>query len=257
MGRPLLAVSSVAGDLAALDAVLASVEGVELCGVVAAGDHCLGGPDPFGVWQRLMDLQATLVRGESDLALGTLEAERLPTGLASVAVRLDGLARRVPLAHYRPTSAEDEARLETFLACRAALGDIVCRRLGELPSTAVVSLDGRAGVMVTNGSPADEWRSLTPEMTEIELIHEVGCTAEDALVVGRDGRGFLRQAGPVLVVGAGSVGRSPFRTGRGDRTAHAVLIQEFTDGAVRARALDVVMPGHVETGSRRKRRRAG
>jgi hypothetical protein len=245
LGRPLLALSGI----------LAAHRDLELCGIVAAGDHCFAGPDPFGVWRRLIDLDATLVRGETDLALGTLSAERLPDGEASVGVRHAGLAGTVTLSRYRPTGPDDEARLETFLSTASALGEIVCRRLAELPSTAVVSLDGRAGVMVTHGSPADAWRALTPDMTEIELIHEVGCTAEDALVVGRDPRGFLREAGEVLVVGAGSVGRSPTVSGRGRRTAHAVLVQEFTDGKVRARTSDIEVPGHARR--RDRQRKAG
>lgn len=253
LGRPLLALSGIFGDLEALEGVLAAYRDIELCGIVAAGDHCFAGDDPFGVWCRLMELEATLVRGETDLALGTLSAERLPDGEAAVAVRHPGLPGAITLSRYRPTEPDDEAKLETFLSTAAALGDIVCRRLAELPSTAVVSLDGRAGVMVTNGSPADAWRALTPEMTEIELIHEVGCTAEDALVVGRDPRGFLREAGEVLVIGAGSVGRSPTTSGRGRRTAHAVLVQEFTDGKVRARTSDIEVPGKARGTTRQRR----
>jgi len=247
-----LALSGIYGDLRALEAVLAAHRGIELAGIVAAGDHCFAGEDPFGVWRCLCELDATLVRGETDLALGTLSAERLPDGQASVAVRHPGLPGTVTLSQYRLAGPDDEQRLEVFLNTASALGDIVCRRLAELPSTAVVSLDGRAGVMVTHGSPADAWRALTPEMTETELIHEVGCTAEDALVVGRDPRGFIREAGEVLVIGAGSVGRSPHPGNRGRPTAHAVLVQEFTDGKVRARTSHIEVPGHARRTYRRR-----
>src|ERR1044071_2673308 len=71
-GRALLCISDVHGDLGALESVLAAAEHLDLCGVVAAGDHCLGGPDPFGVWQRLLTLGAHMARGPSDLALGML-----------------------------------------------------------------------------------------------------------------------------------------------------------------------------------------
>lgn len=256
VGRPLLALSDVHGDSDALERVLAELRGVELCGVVAAGDHCYGGPDPFGVWQRLQDLQATLVRGETDLALGTLEAERLPSGVAEVAVRAAGLPWPLRVASFTPESDEEKARLDTFLAAREALGEIVCRRLAELPTTAVVSLDGRAGVMVTHGSPSDSWRALTPEMREIELIHEVGCTAEDVLVTGRSHRAFARTAGDVLVVGPGSIGQSRDRARPGLRAATAALIQEFTDGRVRARTIRVEWEAPSSQGDTERQRRS-
>jgi predicted phosphodiesterase len=233
IGRPLLALSDIHGDLTALDAILAHLSGVEFCGILSAGDHCFDGPEPFGVWQRLHELGATLIRGETDLALGTLRPDRL--------------VARSPI---------EALRLESFVRTQASLGDVICRRLAELPSTAVVSMDHRTGVMATHGSPADEWRSLTPDMCVQELEHEVGCAAEDVLVVGRSHLGFTRKVGTLLLVNAGSVGQSETRTARGQRTAHAVLVQEFSDGVPRARALDVAVPARARK-PRGVRRRAG
>lgn len=124
-GRPLLCLSDIHGDRAALEAVLDATRHLRLGGIVAAGDHCLGGPDPFGVWQRLLQLGATMVRGASDLALGTVRS-----------------------LEVNPKSAREEARLLTFLRTQEALGEIVCRKLAELPVTAVVSLEDTSGVMV-------------------------------------------------------------------------------------------------------------
>lgn len=212
-GRPLLCLSDIHGDLCALESILAAVRDLELCGIVAAGDHCLGGPDPFGVWQRLLGLGAHMVRGLSDLALGSLRAES-----------------------WSPRSAREEARLVTFLRTQQALGEVVCRRLAELPTTVVVSLDDRSGVMVMHGSPADEYRGLQDDE---HLPHEVGCVAEDVLVVGSSHRGFTRRLDHVLVVNAGSVGQSPTRGAHGERTAHAVLLVPCVDGRVRAYGRDV------------------
>jgi predicted phosphodiesterase len=215
-GRPLLCLSDIHGDIAALDQVLATVAGVDLCGIVACGDHCLGGPDPFSVWQRLVDLGAHLVRGPSDLALGSL--------------RVKGMS---------PRNAREEARLVTFLRTQQALGEIVCRRLAELPTSLVVSLDDTRGVMVMHGSPSDEYRGLQDDE---HLPFEVDCVAEDVLVVGSTHRGFARRAKrDLLVVNAGSVGQSPVRTAAGDRTARAVLVVPCTDGAVRAFGQDVTL----------------
>ncbi len=235
-GRALLCVSDIHGDRAALESVLDAVAHVDLCGIVAAGDHCLGGPDPFGVWQRLVTLGAHMVRGTSDLALGML--------------RVRGM---------NPRTAREEARLVTFLRTQQALGEVVCRRLAELPSTLVVSLDDRSGVMVMHGTPNDEYGGLVDDE---HLTHEVGCVAEDVLVCGGTHRGFVRRVEDdgdrgvslrphdergLLVVGAGSVGASPFRAEHGERTAHAVLVAPFVDGVVRAFPRDIpIDPAAVE-----------
>jgi predicted phosphodiesterase len=220
-GRPLLCIADIHGDLAALESVLDATRHLDLCGVVAAGDHCLGGPDPFGVWQRLISLGAHMVRGPSDLALGML--------------RVRGMA---------PRNAREEVRLVTFLRTQQALGDVVCRRLAELPSTLVVSLDDKSGVMVMHGSPSDEYCGLVDDE---HLAHEVGCVAEDVLVTGSTHRGFVRRVDHLLVVNAGSVGVSPVRAAAGERTAHAVLVAPCRDGVVRAFPNDIPLdPAVVE-----------
>lgn len=215
-GRPLLCLSDIHGDADALESVLDAAARVDLCGIVVAGDHCLGGPDPFAVWQRLLDLGAACARGPSDLALGTLKVHNMA-----------------------PRSAREEARLVTFLRTQEALGDIVCRRLAELPSTLVVSLEDTRGVMVMHGSPSDEYRGLQDDE---HLESEVGCVAEDALVCGSTHRSFARRVHEnLVVVNAGSVGQSPVRGARGERTARVVLLAPCADGVPRAFARDVVV----------------
>jgi predicted phosphodiesterase len=233
VGRPLLALSDIHGDLDALESVLSAVKRVPLSAVVATGDHCFGGPEPFRVWQRLQELSATLARGETDLALASLDA----TGV-------------------NPDTKDDEARLRAFVETRVALGDIVCRRLGELPVTAVVSLDDRAGVMVMHGSPRDPGRALLDSQTDVELEHETGCAAEDVLVLGKSHHPFARRIGALLLVNAGSVGQSELVTPAGQRTAHAALVQEFSDGVVRTISQDVVVKARA-TRREGRRRSAG
>lgn len=210
LGRPLLAISEVLGDLEALEHILDAVRGLELCGVVVAGDLCLGGAHPFEVWQRLQGLGATLVRGPTDLALGTLREERVPAA----------------------TPAQREA-LERFVRTRRALGEVICRRLGELPTTAVVSLDDRSGVMVLAGTPRDDLAVLGPEYSNAEIDEALFCVAEDVVVCGRSPVAFARRLPHVLAVNAGSIARGAPTAGA-SRAAHAVLIQPYADGVVRA-----------------------
>jgi predicted phosphodiesterase len=230
VGRPLLCLSDIHGDLVALESVLAAVRGLDLCGIVAAGDHCFGGPRPFEVWQRLQSLGATLLRGPTDLALGAVDP-----------------------SDRTPRSAIEEARLLTFLRTRKALGDVVCRRLAELPSTAVLSLDDTRGVMVLHGSPADDCRGLDDDD---RLADEVACVAEDALITGAThvpfarrvpreapvvDEGLLPAPAPLLVANAGSVGMSPLRRPDGRRTAHALLVAPGDDGLLHAWGQDVLV----------------
>lgn len=233
VGRPLLALSDVRGDLDALEAVLDEIKSIELCGIVAAGDHCLGGAHPFEVWQRLNALGATLVRGVTDLALGALA--------------IDGVTPRDP---------DMEERFEVFLETQQALGDIVCRRLAELPSTAVVSLDDRSGVMVLHGSPRDEHRALEKLADDEDLDDATSCVAEDVLVVGRGADGFVRKLPRLLVIGAGSVSRNAAQGPHGQRTAHAVLLAPCTDGIVRAFPRDIAVKDRDERGGTSLRRSA-
>jgi hypothetical protein len=234
-GRSLLCLSDIHGDLVALESVLSAVRGVPLCGIVAAGDHCLGGPQPFAVWQRLQSLGAQLARGPSDLALGALRD-----------------------VDHTPSSAAEEARLLTFRRTKKALGDLVCRRLAELPATLVVSLDDTRGVMVIHGSPGDDDRGL---VDDDRLDDDVATVAEDALVTGATHVPFARRVAreprwcdpddvdlasivpppPLLVANVGSVGMSPVRRPDGRRTAHAVLVGAGDDGQLQAWGQDVLV----------------
>ena len=167
---PLLAISDVHGDIRALETVLNAVAGIPLSGIVAAGDHCFGGENPFEVWQRLSSLGAKMTRGASDFALGVLQAENIT-----------------------PYSAEQEARIEQFLWTRQQLGDLICRRLAKLPTTEVVSMDDRSGVMVVHGSPQDSLVALSEELSSEQMEEATNCIAEDVLVVGMTHRAFVRR----------------------------------------------------------------
>jgi hypothetical protein len=239
--RPLLCLSGIHGDLWALESVLAEVKHLSLAGIVVAGDHCLGGDQPFEVWTRLCALGAHMVAGPSDIALGALSAGLSPT----------------------PRSAKDEERLAQFLRTKAALGDVVCRRLGDLPATIVVSLDDTSGVMVMHSSPQDDGRVLNDD---VHLEDDVACVAEDILVCGgAEAAPFARRvprpeplcvvdddiiddaanvddvpppwepsSQPLLVVNSGVVGSPRPRRSDGRQSADAVLLAPDGEGRVRA-----------------------
>ena len=215
IGGPLLALSDIHGDIKGLEAVLDAVSKISLSGIVVAGDHCFGGQKPFEVWQRLRSLGAKMTRGASDYALGVLQAENIT-----------------------PYSKQEEARIKQFLWTQGQLGDLVCRRLANLPITEVVSMDDRSGVMVVHGSPQDPLVALTEDMTVDGLSEATGCIAEDVLVTGMTHRSFVRQQKNLLIVNAGSVGER-FGPERCEHSAHATLLQGYDDNTVRAYAYDI------------------
>ena len=114
----------------------------------------------------------------------------------------------------------------------------------------MVSLDDRSGVMVLAGSPRDDHATLGVELDDDELDDATACVAEDVLVVGRCCTGFVRRLSRLLVVNAGSVAKNACIGPEGRRTAHAVLIQPYTDGVVRAFGTDIAVAGAEPEGLR-------
>lgn len=196
VGGALLVVNEIRGDIDLLNEILFATEDLNLVGVVAAGDHCLGGQDPFAVYRRLNHISAKMVRGETDDALG---------------VRLE----------HKPDDLRDVSGYESFLRTQERLGQVVCRRLSELPTTQVVHLGGHAGVMVVSGTPKLPHRGINEEMSDAELESLCGCAAEDVLIVGKGEGPFVRRINNTIVA-------HPGRLSRGE----ALLVQEFVGGAV-------------------------
>jgi predicted phosphodiesterase len=225
VGKPLLALSDIHGDINALEAILNAVCRIDLSGVVVAGDHCLGGSAPFQVWQRLQEIGAKMTRGASDFALGVLQ-----TG------------------NITPYSPEQEERLKQFAWTRANLGDLVCRRLANLPITEVVSMDDRSGVMIVHGSPKDPLVSIAKRLTSDQIDAATSCIAEDVLVMGMTHEAFVRKQSRLLVVNAGAVGHSQDDKHPNCSMANATLLQGYDDGQVRAYAYDIPVERHLDQG---------
>ncbi|MFZ9887974.1 MAG: hypothetical protein ACO3JL_10770, partial [Myxococcota bacterium] len=172
------------------------------------------------------------VRGASDLALGVLREE-----------------------DFCPRDHEEERWFTSFLEAQRCLGEVVCRRLGELPSSAVVSLDDCTGVMVLNGSPGDEHQTLDLSLHDEQLEELTSCVAEDVLVVGRQPEVSTRRLRRLLIVGAGPV--SSKREASREHGVSSTLLVPCTDGIVRVLHHTTALTSVRARRPRRARRQAG
>ena len=183
---PIAFLSDVHGNLVALDVVLAELERLDVKRLYVAGDLLLGGDEPLEVWHRLQALGATCTRGPSDLALGSVDPGSL--------VPIDEEQRR-------------QARL--FADTRGAIGDLVAERLRRLPEQHRIPLvDGREVLMV-HGSPADNNREISHDMSDDEILALLDDDPADIIVCGSTHVPFQRAVEEYHIVNVGSVGAAP------------------------------------------------
>lgn len=183
---PIAFLSDVHGNLGAFEAVLSELDRLEVKRIHVAGDLLLGGDEPLAVWHRLQELGAVCTRGLTDMALGSVDPSTL--------LPLDDEQRR-------------QARL--FADTRAAIGDLVAERLRRLPEHLRIPLiDGREVLMV-HGSPADNGREISHDLTDEEIFPLLADDPADIIVCGATHVPFQRTLGEYHVVNVGSVGAAP------------------------------------------------
>ena len=201
---PIALLADVHGNLAALDAVLAELTRRDVERIVVAGDLLFGGDDPLGVWRRLTERKAQLLRGLSDTALATLDPEKLV-----------------------PKNEADARKRERFLEARKKVGGLVLRSLARLPEQIRLPLaDGRE-LMVCHGSPRDPSVDLTFDVDDEELLVLLGGDPADLIAVGGSHVPFDKEIEETRVLGLGSVGQAP----EGD-AAHFVILSPRLEGTL-------------------------
>lgn len=183
---PVAFLSDIHGNLIALDAVIGELDRLGVKQIYVAGDLLLGGDQPLEVWQRLQTLGAICTRGPSDLALASVDPSSL--------VPIDDQQRR-------------QAKL--FAKTRASIGDLVAERLRRLPERYRIPLvDGREVLMV-HGSPADDQREISHDLSDDEILDLLDDDPADIIVCGSTHVPFQRSVGDYHVVNVGSVGAAP------------------------------------------------
>ena len=204
--RPMAFLSDIHGNLAALKAVLAELERRGVKDVFVAGDLLYGGDEPHEVWLELQRVGAKCTRGLSDVALASLDAEKVASAVDKGGERERTLAER-------------------FVKTRAAVGDLVLERLRRLPEKLRLPLlDGGELVMV-HGSPADPSEEIAHDLDDEEVRARIGDDPADIVVCGGTHVPFDRAYEDLRIVNVGSVGSAPE-----GRVAHFTVITPRVDG---------------------------
>lgn len=194
---PLAFLADIHGNLEALDAVITACRGAGACSFFVAGDLVFKGDRPLEVWKRLMEIGARCTRGLTDLALVTIDPDRL-----------------------QPQDAREREAVDRFRWTRRALGELILARLRRLPDILRIELADGSEIAVTHGSPVDPTEPITHDLTEEEVAALLGTDPVDVLVCGGSHVPFQREVCGVRIVGVGSVGDA-----LDHRVAHYALIQ--------------------------------
>jgi predicted phosphodiesterase len=182
----LLCVSDIHGNLDALRAVLATAERRAFHKLIVAGDIVFPGPAPLETWRRLSAAGAVMVQGVSDKALATLDPNDL-----------------------HPRSEHERVRIERMKAVRAELGELVLKRIKQLPTHVRIPLEDGGELLLVHGSPADPAEPLTFDMTDDEMDSLIGDDPADVIVCGMSHTPFHRVIGDVQIINVGSIGEAP------------------------------------------------
>ena len=177
--RRVAALSDIHGNLPALEAVLADLDGEQVDAIVVAGDS-LSGPWPAEVVDLLASLDAVVVRGNAD--------------------RLDAVR-----GFDDPLGAWNEGRL----------GPSRIAAVAAWPVTAELEVAGLGSVLVCHSTPTDDepvYTRITPEDDLVELLGQI---EHGVLVCGHTHMQYDRTLSTGLrLVNPGSVGM-PYEGRRG------------------------------------------
>jgi predicted phosphodiesterase len=181
-----LCVSDIHGHAAALDAVIKEADSLGWDQLVACGDLCFPGPAPLAVWKTLVGHRALCVQGVGDRALAQVDPNKLSA-----------------------TSEVERNRIERLRQVQNELGELIVKRIGQLPAIANLPIESGHTMIAVHGSPLDPSEPFSVDMTDDELIALLGDEPGDIVVCGGSHVPFDRSVADVRIVNVGSVGEAP------------------------------------------------
>lgn len=200
---PMAFLSDVHGNTPALEAVLDELDRRAVKDIFIAGDLILGGSAPMDTWKAIQRVNARCVCGPSDVALARVDAKLL-----------------------KPQDEDEAEKVRQFAAAQKALGEIVLKRLAQLPrQLRLPMIDGRE-LLLVHGSPKDPFESMSHDMEEEELRLLLADDPADIVICGGTHVPFARIVDEVHVINVGSVGSAPE-----GRFAHYTIVSPTAAGA--------------------------
>jgi predicted phosphodiesterase len=181
-----LCVSDIHGHAAALDAVLKEADALGWDQLVACGDLCFPGPAPLAVWKTLVGHRALCVQGVGDRALAQVDPNKLSA-----------------------TTEVERNRIERLRQVQNELGELIVKRIGQLPAIANLPIESGHTMIAVHGSPLDPSEPFAIDMSDDELIALLGDQPGDIVVCGGSHVPFDRAIADVRIVNVGSVGEAP------------------------------------------------
>lgn len=181
-----LCLSDIHGHADALDRILAEGKALGFDQLVVCGDLCFPGPEPLRVWKTLVQHGALCTQGVGDRALSAVNPD-----------------------HLQASTPEQAERIQRVIDMRRELGELIVARLAKLPKIARLPLESGHTMLVVHGSPRDPTESITREMSEEEIVHQLGDEPGDLIVCGASHEQFEGQVADVDIVSVGSVGEAP------------------------------------------------
>ena len=181
-----LCVSDIHGHAAALDAVIKEADSLGWDQLVACGDLCFPGPAPLAVWKTLVGHRALCVQGVGDRALAQVDPNKLSA-----------------------TTEVERKRIERLRQVQNELGELIVKRIGQLPVIANLPIESGHTMIAVHGSPFDPSEPFSVDMTDDELIALLGDEPGDIVVCGGSHVPFDRSVADVRIVNVGSVGEAP------------------------------------------------
>lgn len=202
--EPMAFLSDVHGNTPALEAVLDELSRRLVKDIFIAGDLILGGAAPMEAWKIIQRANARCVCGPSDVALARVDARLL-----------------------KPHDEEEAEKVRQFAAAQKALGEIVLKRLAQLPrQLRLPMIDGRE-LLLVHGSPKDPFEPMSHDMEEEELRLLLADDPADIVICGGTHVPFIREVDEVHVVNVGSVGSAPE-----GKFAHYTIVTPNASGAM-------------------------
>jgi len=198
--------SDIHGNIRGLDACLRDLaEQGGADAIVAAGDLCMDGPRPREVLERLEEIGARCVRGNTDRYIGDVEA---------------------------PIGDADEA--ERVAWQRRALGETWTAWLGELPFSLSIG-DGPEALLVVHANPKSDDEYIWPDADDAFLEHITTGVVERTIAFGHLHVPYARMWRDRLFVNVASAGLPK----DGDpRACYAILMQRSGGWEVKHRRVE-------------------